>query len=268
MIMRDIAPEIASHDLDPLEFWRLVIERARALGIEVKRWSYDSDIEAERKALEQNILEKVHLTDDLLPVQWLAQGAAAAKAVVRVVVPALNAMGTGFVVWDDAILTNNHVLPSVEAAMHGRIDLFYEMGQTPYSAMLEPERLFITNPELDYTFCGYKHICEPDTIRLAANRVTRGERVNIIQHPNGGCKQIAVHDNKVLRVLDTVIRYRTDTMPGSSGAPVFDNEWNLVGLHHAGWMGVCGTATNEAIRIDVILESLSAEDRERLGLEP
>ena len=30
------------------------------------------------------------------------------------------------------------------------------------------------------------------------------------------------------------VRYRTNTEPGSSGSPVFDQNWNLVALHHSG----------------------------------
>ena len=31
------------------------------------------------------------------------------------------------------------------------------------------------------------------------------------------------------------LHYESDTMPGSSGAPLFNNRWEMVGLHHSGW---------------------------------
>ena len=257
---------IASHDLSADVFRGLVTDRARALGVEVKR-PPDLLSEWERKGIEQNLLEKINLRNDLLPARWLWQGADAACAVVRVVVPGANAVGSGFLVTDRVILTNHHVLASGAMAAGAYVEFFYGEGQQTVTVRLAPDRLFITNAELDYTFCALRQPQTLDPIELAPNRVTRGERVNIIQHPGGGYKQIAVHDNRVLRVLDTVIRYRTDTQPGSSGSPVFDNDWNLVGLHHSGWMGICGTATNEAVRIDVILGSLSDVDREKLAIQ-
>ena len=30
------------------------------------------------------------------------------------------------------------------------------------------------------------------------------------------------------------LQYTTDTMPGSSGSPVFNDEWHVVAIHHAG----------------------------------
>ena len=33
---------------------------------------------------------------------------------------------------------------------------------------------------------------------------------------------------------NTRVRYRTNTEEGSSGAPCFDKDWELVALHHSG----------------------------------
>lgn len=87
-----------------------------------------------------------------------------------------------------------------------------------------------------------------------------GQYVNIVQHPQGRRKEVAVQDNRVTRVHADVLRYETDTEPGSSGSPVFDNRWDLVALHHAGgdrdadgrWLN------NEGIRIDRVVADLRA----------
>jgi V8-like Glu-specific endopeptidase len=34
-----------------------------------------------------------------------------------------------------------------------------------------------------------------------------------------------------LNISETRVRYRTNTQPGSSGSPCFDQDWNLVALH-------------------------------------
>lgn len=58
------------------------------------------------------------------------------------------------------------------------------------------------------------------------------DRVYIIQHPGGGPKQIAFQHNLVREVTPDILQYWTDTDLGSSGAPVFDQSWAVVGLHH------------------------------------
>ncbi|HRN57357.1 MAG TPA: serine protease, partial [Agriterribacter sp.] len=61
-----------------------------------------------------------------------------------------------------------------------------------------------------------------------------GERVYIIGHPAGGTLQLSFQDNLLLDHEDPRIHYRTPTTGGSSGSPVFNQQWELIGLHHAG----------------------------------
>src|SRR5919202_1710354 len=61
-----------------------------------------------------------------------------------------------------------------------------------------------------------------------------GEYVNIIQHPGGEPKQLALRENQLVDVLPDFLHYETDTAPGSSGSPVFNDQWEVVALHHSG----------------------------------
>jgi hypothetical protein len=57
----------------------------------------------------------------------------------------------------------------------------------------------------------------------------------IIGHPSGTDQvMLSVSDNMLLDADETRVHYRTPTERGSSGSPVFDHEWNLIALHHAG----------------------------------
>ncbi len=97
-------------------------------------------------------------------------------------------------------------------------------------------------------------------LRLRVRKFAENQLCNIIQHPEARYKEVALHDNRLTRVLPYAVRYRTDTEPGSSGSPVFDNEWDIIAIHHAGgdqdpqnpnlWLN------NEGIRIDKIIEDL------------
>ena len=67
-------------------------------------------------------------------------------------------------------------------------------------------------------------------MRAAPVRVD--DRVYIIQHPSGAPKKIGMIHNVVRSVDDDVVQYLTDTEGGSSGSPVFNEQWGLVALHH------------------------------------
>ena len=65
-------------------------------------------------------------------------------------------------------------------------------------------------------------------------KASEGEWLTIVQHPNGERKQVCVRENQLLKREGDVLWYSTDTMPGSSGSRVFNNDWFVVALHHRG----------------------------------
>ena len=60
------------------------------------------------------------------------------------------------------------------------------------------------------------------------------EALNIIHHPDGDFKQLSIRKNLFIKITPTSIWYQTDTAPGSSGSPVFNDQWQVVALHHMG----------------------------------
>ena len=58
----------------------------------------------------------------------------------------------------------------------------------------------------------------------------------IIQHPSAQPIKLALSTNALQSVNAnrTRVRYLTNTEAGSSGSPCFDQNWNLIALHHAG----------------------------------
>lgn len=256
-----------AQDLDHDTFRRLVARRARIIT-DAKVDVIDEEC---RRALEDDIsqfFEKINQGADFLPASFLQKGSQRAKAVCRISVP--GGFGTGFLIAShDFIMTNNHVLPDSFTAQSSVAEFgFEDSGRELLRVPLNPDKLFITDEDLDFTIvgCDGSLLEDVEPIPLLRNpaTITREERVNIIQHPRGRPKEIAIHENKVIRILDKVVRYRTDTEPGSSGSPVFNNQWDLVALHHAGWAEAGGTATNEGIRIASIVAHLLGE-RQRRG---
>jgi V8-like Glu-specific endopeptidase len=93
-----------------------------------------------------------------------------------------------------------------------------------------------------------------------------GDRVYVIGYPLGQALAFSLQDNKLVGALDPLIHYRAPTRPGSSGSPVFDGEWRLVGIHHGGRIDLARlddpAATydaNEGILISAIRARVMAE---------
>lgn len=177
---------------------------------------------------------------NFLPFDFLRVGDRIGRAVVKLQ-RGDGAVGTGFLVAPDILLTNNHVLPDEDTAGAAYALANYERkppddpGGRPAVARLRPDLLFITNAELDFTFCSVEGVDFLGTVPLHRDSfgVVTHEYVNIIQHPRGRPKEVALQDNLVVRADNLVVQYSCDTEPGSSGSPVFNNQWRLIALHHA-----------------------------------
>jgi len=220
-------------------------------------------------------LEKVTSgSPTFLPISFLAKGLEKAKSVVKIITP--MGSGTGFIIANNYILTNNHVIGNIEVARHEftRVLCNYEEEKEEELFKLAPDSSngFATRKVNDWTAIKidtsgtniqgrlglYGHIT------LGRNEAKRDDFVNIIQHPLGNRKQIALYHNLVLGANASRVHYLTDTQPGSSGSPVFNSKWEVVALHHAGGeMRVVDSdkteLVNEGISINLVLDELKEE---------
>ncbi len=179
-------------------------------------------------------------TSHLLKIGWLDKARSAANAVCRVVCES-GKVGTGFLTQDGYIFTNNHVLGSEAEANTARVEFDYEEGRAAKSYQLDVSD-FKTSPQTEYDFARVKVVDRADAPLnkwgfVEFERETLpivGEAVTIIQHPEGQEKQIALTANKVISQMKQYLFYETDTKKGSSGSPVFNNNWKVVAIHHAG----------------------------------
>jgi V8-like Glu-specific endopeptidase len=191
---------------------------------------------------EEITTEKILGINNLKQISWIERGVQVCKSVCRVLTP--NGIGTGFLVGRGMIMTNNHVIGSRESAAASVIEFDYQQdgaGQLlpTFRYQLDPDR-FHTNEKLDYTLVGLKEDSGKRPLeswgRLQLNPNADPiptEHVSIVQHPNGGLKQIVLTANWVVAAKPPYLHYTTDTMPGSSGSPVFNDTWHVIAIHHA-----------------------------------
>lgn len=232
---------------------------------------------------------------DLQSWNFLPRGARVAMTVARIsefesgrILP----LGTGFLVSPRLLMTNNHVLPSQDAAREVLVEFGAQIGIdnepcTPTVYRLNPEAFFVTDQHLDFTLVlvqpnadgrppgerfGWSHLIG------VAGKIVAGEPVNIIGHPMGRLEEIAIRKNELQLRTGEFLQYFTDTEPGNSGSPVFNDQWEVVALHHSGvpkiddqgrilrkdgklWQDGDGDdaidwVSNEGVRVSVILEHL------------
>ncbi|MBL0300569.1 MAG: DNA/RNA non-specific endonuclease [Cytophagaceae bacterium] len=178
----------------------------------------------------------------------------AKKKVGRIVIKNGNenlGYATGFMVSKKLLLTNWHVFKTKEEVDKSVIQFFYELdtkGNPTKSSsfLLDADTFFFNNEELDYCLVAVKNTDLNNTKKLSeigyiSLDPTLGklgsegeEKLNIIHHPNGDYKQLSIRENKFTKILHTSIWYESDTSQGSSGSPVFNDQWQLVALHHMG----------------------------------
>lgn len=190
--------------------------------------------------------------NQIMDLSYLHRAIHVAKTVCRIVQGPLDQptpIGTGFLVGPGLIMTNNHVLQDILSAKNHTAQFDFEYlsnGQFRTSSFFQinPEKFFITDDNLDYSVValdefslnGQSKISDYHWNQLSntAGKFLQGEYVNIIQHPNGKPKKIAIRENKVIQINENTIYYTTDTMKGSSGSLVANDQWEIVGLHNAG----------------------------------
>ncbi|HET6253324.1 MAG TPA: serine protease [Puia sp.] len=224
----------------------------------------------------------------LMTYEWLVKGMKACSAVARIGENNIVGVGSGFLLDGKLIspalgdqivlLTNAHVISDNPRANNWS---------------LTPQRSVATLETVDKTvelkFAGIyccSSINNLDTTILTFDADSQAElqrhrggicsypiagqppagdskqRVYIIGHPLGGILRISLQDNIFLDSDDRLMQYRTPTEHGSSGSPVFNENWELIGIHHAGGDNLpllnrpgCTGKVNEGILMSAILKN-------------
>jgi endonuclease G, mitochondrial len=230
-------------------------------------------------------------TVDYQPVSFLVEGARTRRAVgfVEVNTPTTSELGSGFLVSPRLFITNQHVIRDVMAAHSAAVTFDREMDENgrpraTTAFQLDPETcaVFSAENELDYALIAVGARISGDAtladlgycmLSDTPDRHVIGMNVNIVQHPNGWPKTVALRNNTLTFRTERTLLYETDTQPGSSGSPVFNDGWDLVALHHYGAPFLERTdaagnplpqSVNEGVRISAIVRDLRA----RLGTLP
>jgi endonuclease G len=212
----------------------------------------------------------------------LSRGLRLANAVCKITFRDCSTTGTGILVASNLVLTNYHVLnnsntdsASLSERAKAIIFKFGDISQDAskpnetydFSVAYENSVLAFSTPsELDYALIQVESkitdACSPhiDPIVLSKSqpKITSQHGLNILQHPQGGVMKVSLSSSGIVKIDANQDRvwYVNRTQGGSSGSPCFNQDWNLVALHHASIARGFGSI-GEGILLSSILKEIN-----------
>jgi len=220
--------------------------------------------------LEAIVLKSVHFQN---AEQWREAMSRRELVVCRVEIPG-NIYGTGFLVGPDLLMTNYHVLESVinKPTLVGEV-IFrfdYKMAADGTTLRLGEQYRVADSSEwlvasslpgaLDYALVrvagapgkqpvgGQQNAPTRGWLVPMASKLEVGEPLFIIQHPQAAPLCFTPGSITAIASNQKYVSYSANTLPGSSGSPCFNTEWELIAIHHTG-----DTTGNQGSRFSAIL---------------
>jgi Trypsin-like peptidase domain len=210
-----------------------------------------------RKSLISNeegaTLETLITGNAALSINYLSRGQRVSKSVCIIEVKNSAGrtlqFGTGFMVSPELLITAGHVLPFKENCVRSIIQFNYEEDENFIPKpdkifLLDPGLFFYNNHNLDFALVGVKQMASDNKTHLSDFGYIKligkpgigliGEYATLIYHWGKERKQVLIRENRICDTSDNFINYKAKSSGASSGAPVFNDHWDVFALHHNG----------------------------------
>ena len=209
----------------------------------------DSSVRDKIKQVQESIIsknlrqEKVRTTVEVPIEQQIAQKALASTVLILTTDATSNALGSGFFISDDQIVSNWHVVEGATTAYALSVD-----EKTRYKI----EGIIAMNPKQDLVIL--KVSGEGSPLPLGDSNIAQiGESIYVTGNPKGwtGTFSIGVISSFQMRYAGKRIQI-TALSPGSSGGPVLNDKGEVIGIVYAGHGGHDAQNLNLAIPVNYL----------------
>lgn len=228
--------------------------------------------------------EKIFGDEMPIPLKIYNAGAERARSVAKVSWGGAG-IGTAFVLAGEelheslagtvAFITNEHVVAKPGVDGPGKpvkeVSLEFEIGPDGQPVSVSGLRAvwFSVKEELDVAVMVTD---DPAVAALPSLEVAQwvpdpmpGSYVFVIGHPGGAELKFSIRGNDYVATDYVKLHYTAPTEKGSSGSPVFDHEWRLIGVHHKGLAsmpridGDGEYEANEGMTIEAVREAMTKD---------
>ncbi|MDJ0688434.1 MAG: trypsin-like peptidase domain-containing protein [Xenococcaceae cyanobacterium MO_188.B32] len=159
------------------------------------------------------------------------QALVACSAVGRIESPQDNGIGTGVLVGEKLLLTCSHIFSKTQV-QKAWVRFNYKAGKYP---------LDIDLFELDLNFIEHSHRQDFALVKIEGELkqkiinpnntpLEREQAIRLIHHPQGKPIEIS-EQGKIIQVGEDYLYHNLKTTEGSSGAPIVNRQWELIGIH-------------------------------------
>jgi len=153
------------------------------------------------------------------------------RAVGRIESPKGNGIATGVVIGRNLLLTCNHVFSKTQVKQ-AWIRFNYKVN-SPLSEedLFELDMNFVCHHNHpDYALVRIKGSLQQEIAISSSETLDSEQNIRIIHHPQG--KPLVISSlGQIKQVGDDYIQHNVSTDNGSSGAPIFNRQWELIAIH-------------------------------------
>jgi endonuclease G, mitochondrial len=242
----------------------------------------------------ETIPERILFTSDMVAFGFLKGAELVGRGTARLMVSQFEngeprtytsgkpviASGTGWLIGARHVITNHHVVcargrgeprpadPDIDLQARRTVVQFDYDAEGMEGTAFAVKSLCAANEKLDYAIMELAEESKRSSLPLWTGHLALppGSQVpvNIIQHPNGAPKQMAMRNNLAVLLNDRDLAYFTDTDEGSSGSAVCNDDWKVLALHKSSdptlgtfhYQGKTTAWINTGTRIDLIIDDL------------